>query len=33
MHFEYTVPKIPREALLAQGPATTERVLISAVGK
>jgi hypothetical protein len=33
VHFFYTVPKIPKEEFLAQGPATTESVLISAVGK
>jgi hypothetical protein len=34
VHFTYSVPKIPKEQeLLAQEPATTERVLISAAGK
>ena len=33
VHFRYSVPKVPKEELLAQGPATTERVLISAVAK
>ena len=33
VHFHYQLPKIPKEKLLAQGPATTERVSISAVGK
>jgi hypothetical protein len=33
VHFRYQVPKVPKAELLAQGPATTERVLISAVAK
>lgn len=33
VHFTYDVPKIPKEQLLAQGPATTEQVLISTAGK
>jgi hypothetical protein len=33
MHFTFTTPKVPKDQLLAQGPATTERVLISSVGK
>jgi hypothetical protein len=31
--FTYGVPKIPKGQLLAQGPATTQRVLISTSGK
>jgi hypothetical protein len=33
MHFTFTTPKAPKDQLLAQGPATTERVLISSAGK
>lgn len=33
LHLRYSVPKAPKEQLLAQGPTTTERVLISKVGK
>jgi hypothetical protein len=33
VHFRYRAPEIPAEKLLAQGPATIERVLISTVGK
>jgi hypothetical protein len=32
VHFNYTVPKVPKEELLAKGPMSTERVLVSAVG-
>jgi hypothetical protein len=33
VHFTYSAPKVPKEVLLALGPATTERVLISVSGK
>jgi hypothetical protein len=32
VHFSYQVPKAPKAELLAQGPATIERVSISTVG-
>jgi hypothetical protein len=32
VHFSYQVPKVPKNELLAQGPATIERVPISTVG-
>jgi hypothetical protein len=33
VHFTFTTPKVPKDQLLAQGPETTERVLISSAGK
>jgi hypothetical protein len=33
VHFTFSTPKVPKDQLLAQGPETTERVLISAAGK
>lgn len=33
LHFTFTAPKVPKDQLLAQGPETTERVLISSAGK
>jgi hypothetical protein len=32
VHFNYSVPKVSREELLAKGPVSTERVLVSSVG-
>jgi hypothetical protein len=32
VHFSYNVPKVPKEELLAKGPVSTERVLVSTVG-
>jgi hypothetical protein len=33
VHFTFTTPKVPKDQLLAQGPETTERVLIAIAGK
>jgi hypothetical protein len=33
VHFTFALPKVPKDQLLAQGPETTERVLISSAGK
>lgn len=33
LRLQYSVPKIPKEKLLAQGPATTEEVLVAMVTK
>ncbi len=33
VHFHYRVPKMPKEELLAKGPARTERIQVSSTGK